>query len=454
MAYYPHTDQDRAQMLSAIGVDSLDALFTAIPEDYRFPALNLPPGASELEVLRELHAASSFNAGADQYATFLGAGAYHHFIPSVVNYIIQRGEFLTSYTPYQPEVSQGTLQAVYEFQSMICALLGMEAANASHYDGGTSLAEAVTMAFEVARGKRRKVILSPGIHPQYREVARTYHQHRDLKIVGDRGNATLPDLVDMIDEQTMLIAVQYPDFFGRIEDYSALIKTAHEHGALVCFVTDRWPAPDQTPRPPGRRYCGGEGQSLGIPMSFGGPYLGFFATRLAHVRKIAGRIVGETQDTDGRRAFVMTLRPREQDIRRDKATSNICTNQGLMALAASIYLAALGKHGLRRVAELIWHKSHYAAAEIAKLPGFSVDQEKPFFREFVVSCPRPVKEMNVRLFKEFGVIGGYDLGRDFPARANEMLVCVTEMNTRAEIDAFVNALQTITAPASGSEAAR
>jgi len=432
-------------MLAAIGVDSLDDLFTAIPADYRFPTLNLPDGATEMEAMRELSAASTFNASADQYALFLGAGAYNHFSPSIVNHIILRGEFLTSYTPYQPEVSQGTLQAVYEFQSMICALLGMEAANASHYDAGTSLAEAVTMADAVGRGKRKKVVLSPGIHPQYREVVRTYHQHRDVKIVGDRGNATVQDLIDMMDDNTMLVAVQYPDFFGKIQDYSALVKAAHDNGVLVCFVTD--PIACALLKPPGQLGADivvGEGQPLGIPLSFGGPYLGFFATRMKHIRRIAGRIVGETADEDGRRAFVMTLRPREQDIRRDKATSNICTNQGLMALAAGVYMSALGKHGMKAVAELCWHKSHYAADELDKLPGFTVERDQPFFKEFVVKCPKPAAEINTQLLQQHGIVGGYDLGRDLDGRGSEMLVCVTEMNTRNEIDAFVKAMASMT----------
>ncbi|MCL4878213.1 MAG: aminomethyl-transferring glycine dehydrogenase subunit GcvPA [Anaerolineae bacterium] len=444
MSYYPHTEAERTQMLEAVGVKSLNDLFEPIPQENRFPNLNLPEAMSEMEIVRELSAISSFNASADEFAVFLGAGAYHHFIPSVVDHIIRRGEFLTSYTPYQPEVSQGTLQAVYEFQSMISVLTGMEAANASHYDGATSLAEAVTMAYEIKRGKRKKIIMSPAVNPMYRDVVQTYHQHRDLEIKGHRGNATIPDLVDMVDAQTLMVIVQYPDFFGKIQDLNDLAKACKTHDALLVIVTD--PVACAILKPPGAfgaDIAVGEGQSLGIPLSFGGPYLGFFATKNAHVRKIAGRIVGETVDTDGRRAFVMTLRPREQDIRREKATSNICTNQGLMALAACVHMSALGKHGLKKVAELCWHKSHYAAQQIDAVEGYSVEMDKPFLKEFVVKCPRPVSEINERLLHDFGIVGGYDLGKAFAGREKDMLVCVTEMNPKEEIDALVEALKAV-----------
>lgn len=442
IGYLPHTDEDRAEMLAAIGVNSLDDLFTAIPSEKRFPTLNLPDPLSEMEIATELSAISSYNAPSNDYASFLGAGAYHHFIPSVVNHLLLRGEFLTAYTPYQPEVSQGTLQAIYEFQSMIAALTGMQAANASHYDGATALAEAVTMAFEVLRGKRKKIVASPFVNPQYLAVMQTYHQHRDFKIVGHRGNASVADLTDMIDDQTMLVIIQYPDFYGQVKDFKELVKATKKNGALLCVVTD--PIACALLKPPGQWGADivvGEGQPLGIPLSFGGPYLGFFATKNEYVRKIAGRIVGETLDGDGRRAFVMTLRPREQDIRREKASSNICTNQGLMALAACIYLSLMGKHGLKKVAELSWHKAHYAADELDKLGNYSVKREHPFFKEFVVTCPKPVEALNETLLHDYGIIGGYDLGRDFPDRKNEMLVAVTEMNTKGEIDALVSALK-------------
>jgi glycine dehydrogenase subunit 1 len=443
-AYIPHTEAERQAMLAAIGSPSLDDLFAAIPAEKRFPKLNLPEGLSELEISQELNYISSLNAHSREYPSFLGAGAYHHFSPSVISQLLLRGEFLTAYTPYQPEVSQGTLQAVYEFQSMIAVLTGMEAANASHYDGATSLAEAVTMAYEVQRGKRKKVVMSPGVNPQYQAVAQTYHQHREIKFVGHRGSGSLADLSDMIDEQTMMVIVQYPDFFGQVKKFDQLVETTKKHGALLCVVAD--PIACALFTPPGHWGADivvGEGQPLGIPLSFGGPYVGFFATKNEYVRKIAGRIVGETLDKDGRRAFVMTLRPREQDIRREKATSNICTNQGLMALAAAMYMSLLGKNGMRRVAELCWHKAHYAADELDKLPGYSVKREEVFFKEFVLTCPKPVAEMNESLFHDYGIIGGYDLGRDYPERANQMLVCVTEMNSQDDIDELVAALKEI-----------
>jgi glycine dehydrogenase subunit 1 len=441
MTYIPHTDADRAAMLAAIGVDSLDDLFDAVPADQRFPDLAIPKGASEMEVGWELGGLAQANVHAGDYAIFLGAGAYNHFSPSVVNHMLLRGEFYTAYTPYQPELSQGTLQAIFEYQSMMCMLTGMEAANASHYDGATALAEAVIMANAQFRGKRPKVILSPGVNPQYRAVARTYHQGSGMTFVGDKGNATIPDLVDMLDDQTAMLVVQYPNFFGQIDTYGGLAQAVHDAGALLCMVVDPIAlALFKSPGELGADVVVGEGQSLGIPLSYGGPYLGFFATREKYVRKIAGRIVGETADNTGRRAFVMTLRPREQDIRREKATSNICTNQGLMALAACIYMSAMGKHGMRQVAELCYHKAHYAAEQIDALDGYSVDMSKPFFKEFVVTCPGPVAALKDALLDHWGIIGGYDLGNDYADRTNEMLLAVTEMNTKDEIDTLVEAL--------------
>lgn len=443
MSYIPHTDIERQQMLSAIGVTTIEDLFEAVPSAHRFPRLNLPKPMSEMEVYSELLALSEANEHAQDYALFRGAGAYHHFIPSAVNHILLRGEFYTAYTPYQPEVSQGTLQAIYEYQSMMCALTGMDAANASHYDGATSLAEAVTVALEVTRHKRTKIILSHAIHPQYRAVTRTYHQGRNLKFVGDAGRATISDLIDMLDENTAMVAVQYPNFFGQIDDFAQFAEKVHNVGALLCLVVNPLALGMlKSPGELGADIVVGEGQPLGIPLGFGGPYLGFFAIRNEYVRKIAGRIIGETQDKNGKRAYVMTLRPREQDIRREKATSNICTNQGLMSLAAAIYLALMGKYGLRKVAELCFHKAHYAARQIAGLDSYEVDQSKPFFHEFVVKCPRPVTEINKHLIEQ-GIGGGYDLGQDYAHLKNHMLLCVTEMNSKDEIDALVEALKEV-----------
>jgi glycine dehydrogenase subunit 1 len=440
MSYIPHTDAERQQMLAAIGVKTIDDLFEAVPAVHRFPALDLPAPLSEMEVTAELLALAEANDHAQDFAVFRGAGAYHHFIPSAVDHVLRRGEFFTAYTPYQPELSQGTLQAIFEYQSMMCALTGMDAANASHYDGATSLAEAVTVAYDVGRGKRSRIILSPAIHPHYREVVRTYHQGRPVRIVGDKGRADISDLVDMLDDSTAMLAVQYPNFLGQIDDYRTLADKVHEVGALLVFVVNPLALGLlKSPGELGADIVVGEGQPLGIPLGFGGPYLGFFAVREEYVRRIAGRIIGETVDHDGKRAYVMTLRPREQDIRREKASSNICTNQGLMSLAAAVYMSLMGRHGLRRVAELCYHKAHYAASQINLLAGYEVDLSKPFFNEFVVECPRPVREVNERLL-ERGIIGGYDLSADYPHLANHMLLCVTEMNTRAEIDALVEVL--------------
>jgi glycine dehydrogenase subunit 1 len=342
-------------------------------------------------------------------------------------------------------VSQGTLQATFEYQSMMCALTGMDAANASHYDGATSLAEAVTMALEVTRHKRKKIVLSHAINPQYRAVVRTYRQNSGLEIIGDEETTSLSQLTALINDDTAMVAVSYPNFFGQIEDFSALIEKAKDRGALVVFVTNPMAlGMFKSPGKLGADVVVGEGQPLGIPLGYGGPYLGFFACKEQYVRKIAGRIIGETVDMDGRRAFVMTLRPREQDIRREKASSNICTNQGLMALATAVYLSLMGKQGLRRVAELNYHKAHYAADQIDWLSGYSVDRSKPFFNEFVVECPRPVAEINEHLIQR-GIIGGYALGHDYTTYEGKMLVAVTEVNTRDEIDALVSALSEVQA---------
>ncbi len=441
MAYIPHTEDDRRAMLAAIGVERIEDLYEAVPAQVRFPKLELPPGLSEMEVAQEMAALAEANADTTHFASFLGAGAYNHFIPAVVDHVLRRSEFYTAYTPYQPEVSQGTLQAIFEYQSHICNLTGMEVSNASHYDGATSLAEAVILALSHHRHKRNKILLSPAIHPHYRAVVRTYMGGMGLAIEGDEKLATdRQALAAMVDEDTALVAVQYPDFLGRIEDFSALGAVCNEKGALFTVVVN--PLALGLLKPPaefGADVVVGEGQPLGIPLSFGGPYLGIFATRQRFVRRMAGRLVGETVDSRGQRGFVLTLTPREQHIRRAKATSNICTNQGLMALAAAVYLSVMGKHGLRQVAELNYHKAHYAAEQIDALPGYYLWNEGPFFNEFVIACPRPVAEINAALL-EYGILGGYDLGQVYPELENHMLVAVTEMNAREEIDAFAEAL--------------
>jgi glycine dehydrogenase subunit 1 len=442
MSYLPHTKADRQAMLAAVGAGRLEDLFADVPARARFPELDLPGPLSELEVMQELTELAEANASAGLYACFLGAGAYHHFIPSVVGHTLMRGEFLTAYTPYQPEVSQGTLQAIYEYQSMICALTGMEVSNASHYDGATSLAEAAIMALSQFKGKRRKLIVSPAVHPHYRAVVRTYTQGMDAQVTGDEEpDLELADLVKQLDQDTAMFVVQTPNFFGQIEDLTGLARAVHAVGALLCVVC--CPISLGLLKPPGQVGADivvGEGQPLGIPLMYGGPYLGFFATRKEYVRRMAGRLVGEAHDTQGRRGFVLTLATREQHIKRERATSNICTNSGLMMIAAAIYLSVMGKHGLRQVAQLCYHKAHYAAAEIAKLPGFRVLNGKPYFREFAVQCPAPVQAINARLFDEYQIIGGYDLGQDYGHLDNHMLLAFTEMNTREEIDALASAL--------------
>ncbi len=445
MTYIPHTDAERHEMLRAIGVEKLQDLFQVVPERVRFPQLNMPEGLSEMETMWELQELSDANEHTGQLACFLGAGAYNHYIPTTVNYALSRGEFYTAYTPYQPEISQGTLQAIFEYQSMMCALTGMEASNASHYDGATSLAEAAMMAVAVGRGARKKVLLSPAVHPEYRAVTRTYTQGMGLTITGDQDpKADLPHLLAMLDKDTAALAVQTPNFFGQLEDLQGLADKVHAAGALLVVVAD--PISLGLFQPPGKLgadiVCG-EGQALGIPLSFGGPYLGFFTTLKKHVRQMAGRLAGETVDADGKRGFVLTLSTREQHIRREKATSNICSNQGLMALAAGVYLATLGRCGLRQVAELCYHKAHYAADEIEKLEGYQVLRAKPFFKEFVVKCPLPVAKINDYLLEEWGILGGYDLGQAYPHLQDHMLLCVTEMNPREHIDALVEALKEV-----------
>ncbi len=444
MAYIPHTESDRREMLEVIGIDRIDELYGDIPESVRFPDLDLPDPISELEATEELFALSEANLEVRHTTNFLGAGAYNHFIPSVVDHILRRNEFYTAYTPYQPEISQGTLQAIFEYQSLLCNLTGMEVSNASHYDGATALAEAVILALNQHRMKRTKVVFSPAIHPHYRQVVRTYTQGMGLDLVGDDGLDNGPgELISLIDENTTLVAVQYPDFFGRIVDFRKLAAASQEAGALLCVVVN--PLALGMLTPPGEFGADivvGEGQPLGIPISFGGPYVGIFTTREAYVRKMAGRLVGETVDSRGQRAYVLTLTPREQHIRRDKATSNICTNQGLMALASAVYLSAMGKEGLRKVAELCYHKAQYAAERVDALESYQLWNKGPFFHEFVIACPKPVSEINERLL-DYDILGGYDLGQDYPELADHMLLAVTEINTREEIDDLVAALEEI-----------
>jgi glycine dehydrogenase subunit 1 len=448
MTYIPISPKERDAMLETIGVKSLDDLFNAVPAKHRFPELDLPPALSEMEAAAELADIARVNENVQgDLVSFLGAGMYNHYIPSVIDHMLRRGEFYTAYTPYQPEISQGTLQGIFEYQSLIAALTGMEVTNASHYDGATATAEAVNLAWAQFRGKRRKVVISPTVHPQYRAVLRTYTQGMNLETAGDDPSADLAtdpaSLADLIDGNTMLTIVQYPDFFGRIYDYGKLIETAHAKGSLVCVVAHPTAlALFKTPGSMGADMVVGEGQPLGIPMWFGGPSLGFFATRKSFVHKMAGRLVGETVDSRGQRAYVLTLTAREQHIKRERATSNICTNQGLLALASAIYMSVLGKTGMRQVAELCYHKAHYAAGQLSKLDGMGLCFTEPYFHEFALCVGRPVEQVNAHLL-EHGIIGGYDLGQDYPALKDHMLVAVTEMNTKEEIDALVEVLSEV-----------
>jgi glycine dehydrogenase subunit 1 len=446
MTFIPHSPTERDAMLDIIGVKSLEELFMDVPEQYRFPSLQLSQALTEMEAATELGELSLGNENLrTDLVCFLGAGAYNHYTPAAVDAVLRRGEFYTAYTPYQPEISQGTLQAIFEYQSLITALTGMEVSNASHYDGATAVAESVNMAHAQFRGKRTKIVLSPGVNPQYRAVLRTYTRDMNLTIAGDDQSlfSDLSSLLSLIDDSTALVIVQYPDFFGRIDDFTALIEAAHARGVLVCVVANPIALGLlKTPGEMGADIVAGEGQPLGIPLSFGGPYLGFFATRKQYIHKMAGRLVGETVDSRGQRAYVLTLTAREQHIKRERATSNICTNQGLMALAAAVYLSLLGRKGLRQVAELCFHKAHYAAGIIARSPGYSLLFHAPFFHEFVIRCPKPVAEINAALL-EHGFLGGYDLGQDYPELKDHMLLAVTEMNTKDEIDALAGVLEEV-----------
>ena len=448
MTYIPISPKERDAMLATIGVKSLDDLFKDVPARHRFPQLDLPPALTEMEAAAELAeiAASNENIHGD-LISFLGAGAYNHYIPSVVDHMLRRGEFYTAYTPYQPEISQGTLQATFEYQSLIAALTGMEVSNASHYDGATAAAEAVNLAVAQFRGKRRKVVISPTVHPQYRAVIRTYTQGMELELAGDNAEADLessPDeLASLIDDQTMLVIVQYPDFFGRLYDYTKFIATAHGKGALVCVVANPTAlALFKTPGEMDADIVVGDGQPLGIPLWFGGPTLGFFTIKKSYVHKMAGRLVGETVDSHGQRSYVLTLTAREQHIKRERATSNICTNQGLLALASAVYMSVLGKTGMRQVAELCYHKAHYAAAQLSKIKGMGLCFTEPFFHEFALCVNQPAAEVNAHLLAH-DILGGYDLGQDYPALKNHLLIAVTEMNTKEEIDTLVEVLSEV-----------
>lgn len=447
--FTPHTKADVEAMLKTIGIEKVADLFKVVPEKNRFPDLNLPQPLSEMEAVTELDSIASANATTRDFISFLGAGAYQHYIPAAVDNLLQRGEFYTAYTPYQPEISQGTLQAIFEFQSLISLLTGMDVSNASHYDGATAAAEAVILANNHFRGKRPKVLLSRAINPQYREVIRGYMQANDeIRIVGDDPETgiepDLKNLIDQIDLDTSLVMVQYPDFFGRIIDYKTLIEAAHAQGALVAVVAN--PTALALLTPPGEIGADivvGEGQPLGIPLSYGGPYLGFFAVKNALLRKISGRLVGETVDTEGELAYVLTLTAREQHIRREKASSNICSNQGLMVLAATIYMTLLGKTGFKQVANLCYQNAHYTANSVQEISGFSLPfKSTPFFHEFVVKADENVLELLAHL-QDHGILGGYDLSQDYPELEGCLLMAVTEMISPEDIAYLTDVLSEV-----------
>jgi len=444
--FTPHTEEDRKLMLSAIGKQDVADLFKDIPQEFRFPKLDIPSGLSEMEAFEQLQELSQSNDACDQMICFLGAGMYDHYTPAAVDSILRRGEFFTAYTPYQPEISQGTLQAVFEYQSLIARLTGLEVSNASHYDGATAAAEACLTAYYNFQEKRKKFILSHALHPHYRAVIHTYLSGFDgIKIEGEKTASDAPadtdTLLSLIDDETALIFLQYPDFFGRIYDFTSLIKKAHESGCLVVVAVNPMALGLlKSPAEFGADIIVGDGQPLGLPMSFGGPSLGIFATRKELIRKVSGRIVGETKDSDGKRGYVLTLTAREQHIRRERATSNICTNQALMALAVTVYLSLVGKQGLRKISELCYQKAHYASNRINEISGFSIENSIPFFNEFVVNCPVTITKINEYLLEE-GIIGGLDLSQVYPEYKNKMLVAVTEKNSKEMIDLFCEKLQ-------------
>jgi len=448
MRYLPLADSDRSEMLRAVGADSIDALFIDVPEGARLDGRieGLADHASEMAVERELSALARRNLVAGDVPFFLGCGAYRHHIPASVDHLIQRGEFLTSYTPYQPEIAQGTLQALYEFQTQVARLFACDVANASMYDGSTACWEAIGMARRITR--RGKAILSSGLHPHYVSVARTM-----ARFTGDELVAALPSLeaepdtaalLDSIDRETSCVVVQYPDILGRIGDLSELAERAHAAGALLVAVVTEPVALGliKAPGEMGADIVVGEGQSIGVGLNFGGPYVGLFATRDKYVRQMPGRLAGETVDAEGQRGFVLTLSTREQHIRREKATSNICTNSGLCALAFSIHMTLLGEKGLRRMASLSHEKAVAASERLSRLPGVELVNDA-FFNEFTLRLPKEARPV-VRAMADRKLLGGVSLGRLYPgaeALANGLVVAVTETNTREDIEALASGLE-------------
>ena len=440
MKFLPTSDSDRAAMLQAVGAARMEDLFASIPRDVLADP-QLPPPMSEIEIRRLLGGLAARTSSARDTAFFLGAGLYHHYVSAIADQMLYRAEWLTAYTPYQPEVSQGTLQSIFEFQTHICLLTGLDVANASLYEGASALVEALLMADRLVRGRRRAV-LSAGIHPEYRETVRTYFANLNLEVVeapvGPDGRTDAAALEAAVDEGTFAVALQSPNFYGLVEDWALASRAASCGGAQSIAVVAE-AASLGLLAPPGEAgidIACGEAQSLGVPMQNGGPLLGFLACRTAHQRQIPGRLVGETRDAEGRRAFCLTLSTREQHIRREKATSNICTNQGLMALASNIHMSLLGRRGLREVATQSHAKAEYLKAAIARLPGYRLPYPGPSFNEFVVEAPVPARGLLARL-AERGILAGVPLSRYEARWPNRFLVAATEMNTREEMDRLV-----------------
>ena len=428
--YIPNTEDDRIEMLAAIGVDSIDDLFADIPPEKRTDSINLPNSMSELALKREFHELASRNAVPGEYAMFLGAGVYNHFIPSAIAPLVSRGEFLTSYTPYQPEVSQGTLQATYEFQSLISLLTGMDNCNSGMYDGATALAEGVLMACRVTR--RSRVIVSDSVPPRHRSVILTYTRAQGIEL------EIQPREQIVVEGDVACVVIASPNYFGYIDgDMGRLATEAHDNGALLVVSTNIMSL--GMLKPPGEYGADivtGECQPLGIPLSFGGPYVGFFTSKDQYVRQMPGRIVGKTVDTQGRDGYVLTLQTREQHIRRERATSNICTSEALIALRATIYLALMGKSGFAEAGQHCFHKSHYLASLIQSLPDFELPFDGDFFNEFVIRGPASSKKILEDL-EAHKIIGGLDIS---DIVSNGILIAVTEMNTKEEIHKFVEVL--------------
>ena len=434
MRYLPNSPEDRARMLRAMGHESVEELFEQIPDDLRVQGpLRLPGPLSEPEILEFFQQAAA--ASSRDYVSLLGAGAYQHYRPVTIDTLLSRGEFLTSYTPYQPEISQGTLQALFEFQTLLAQLTGMEVANSSLYDGSTATNEAVLMAMRITR--RERVVLARAVHPEYRQVVETYGRNLGVQFAeapyGGRGQTDVARLEAAVDDRTAAVVVQFPNFFGCIEPIEEIAAIAHRRGALL-IVTVTEPLCLAILKPPldADVVCG-EAQSFGVPVAFGGPYCGFLATRQKFVRQMPGRLVGQTTDTQGRRGFVLTLVTREQFIRREKATSNICTSQSLCALAATLYLCLLGKNGLRKLAEHNLAKAHYGARELELASGTPIYFEAPWFNEFVFKTPGCTGDLLEALQKE-GIIGGLELGRFYPELGNHLLICITETVSKDAMD--------------------